>query len=81
MEPARSLESLAAGEIATIRRILFDGLRSHCAERGLREGERVSGATGDAEAVVVQTAAGAIPCERRYARFIQVTSGAEAAGR
>ncbi len=75
MKPPRTLESLAQGEVATIRQILFDGLRSHCAERGLREGQRVSAVAADVDSVVVDTASGAIPCERRYARFIQVTPG------
>lgn len=75
MTADRSLDSLASGEIATIEQILFDALRQYCADRGIREGTRVNGATGDAECVVVETSDGPIPCERRYARFIQVASG------
>ena len=73
----RSLDSLAQGEAATVARILFDSLRSHCAERGIREGERVIGAASDPESVLVDTPSGAVPCERRYARFVQVTAGNE----
>ncbi len=71
----RSLENVVAGESVTVRRILFDALRSHCREQGIEEGSHLSGRAGDAGRVVVQTAAGReVPCERRYARFIQVTS-------
>ncbi len=71
----RSLESVAAGETVTVRRILFDSLRSHCRERGIAEGAQLSGRAADAGQVIVETSAGrAVPCERRYARFIQVTT-------
>lgn len=78
MSFARSLESLGEGEVATVERILFESLRSHCAQRGIREGQRVSGAAGEPGAsVLVATTSGAVPCERRYARFVQVTAGAD----
>ncbi len=74
----RSLENVGAGETVTVRRILFDTLRSHCRERGIDEGSLLSGRAADASRVVVETAAGrAVPCERRYARFIQITSQAQ----
>ncbi len=58
-----------------VRRILFDTLRSHCHERGIDEGSLLSARAGDDAQVVVETSAGRpVPCERRYARFIQVTS-------
>ncbi len=69
---ARSLDSLHRGEIACVDHILFDAVRNHCAERGIREGARVSGASVDGENVLVETASGPVPCERRYARFVQV---------
>ncbi len=76
MERMRSLESVAAGETVTVRRILFDALRSHCSARGVREGARLRIRSGDRERLQLETAAGeAVPCERRYARFIQVTTG------
>ena len=79
MQHTRSLENLAQGEVATVAQILFDSLRSHCAQRGIREGARVSGGTGSAESVLVETTSGTVPCERRYARFVQVTAGSEEA--
>ncbi len=75
MKRMRSLENVGAGEEVTVRRILFDTLRSHCRERGIEEGSHVSGRAADARQVIVETSGGqAVPCERRYARFIQVTS-------
>jgi len=69
----RSLENVGTGEAVTVRRILFDALRSHCHERGIDEGALLSGRAADASRVIVETAAGrTVPCERRYARFIQV---------
>ncbi len=74
----RSLENVGAGETVKVRRILFDTLRSHCRERGIEEGSLLSGRAGDAGQVVVETSGGrAVPCERRFARFIQVTSQAQ----
>lgn len=74
----RSLEKVGAGETVTVRRILFDALRVHCHERGIDEGSLLSGRAGDAGRVIVETSSGrAVPCERRYARFIQVTSRAQ----
>ena len=71
----RSLENVGAGETVTVRRILFDALRSHCRERGIEEGSLLSGRAADAGQVIVETPEGrAVPCERRFARFIQVTS-------
>ncbi len=75
MGATRSLDTAEAGEMITVRRILFDTLRSHCSARGVHEGARVRVGPGDAQRVQLQTAGGrAVPCERRYARFIQVTS-------
>ncbi len=74
----RSLENVGAGETVTVRRILFDTLRSHCRELGIDEGSLVSGRAADASQVIVETAEGrAVPCERRFARFIQVLSQAQ----
>ncbi len=75
MTAARSLATTETGETVTVRRILFDTLRSHCSERGVREGARLRVRAGDAERVELETAGGrAVPCERRYARFIQVAT-------
>ncbi len=76
MTAARSLDTAETGETITVGRILFDTLRSHCSQRGVREGARVRIRAGDAERLELETAGGrAVPCERRYARFIQVTTG------
>ncbi len=77
MTAARSLDTAETGETITVRRILFDTLRSHCSERGVREGGRLRIRAGDGERLQLETAAGrAVTCERRYARFIQVTTSA-----
>ncbi len=80
-ERARSLDGAEAGETVTVRRILFDTLRSHCSEWGVREGARVRVRAGDAERLQLETVGGrAVPCERRYARFIQVASAPPGGG-
>jgi len=72
-ERARSLDSIEAGETITVRRILFETLRSHCSDQGVREGARLRIRGGDGDRLQLETAGGrAVPCERRYARFIQV---------
>ncbi len=77
MEATRSLDTAEAGETITVRRILFDGLRSHCLARGVHEGARLRVGLRDAQRVQLQMAGGrAVPCERQYARFIQVASAA-----
>ncbi len=81
MTAARSLDTAQAGELVMVRRILFDTLRSHCSERGVREGARLRVRAGDAGRVELETTGGrAVPCERRYARFIQVASAPVVSG-
>jgi FeoA domain len=70
---ATSLAELAPGEAATIRQILFDTLRTHCAESGLHEGDRVTrledGGLGGVRVAVGGTARS---CPVEYARFVEV---------
>lgn len=75
MEATRSLDTAEAGETLTVRRILFDALRSHCSARGVHEGARLTVGPGDGERLQLRPVGGPpVPCERRYARFIQVAS-------
>ena len=68
-----SLAGLMPGERTRIERILFDVLREHCAQRGLHEGDAVRGASDGNALVLVQLPDGRrVPCERDWARFVQV---------
>jgi hypothetical protein len=71
--PVRSLAAARAGEAVLIRRILFDALRTLCADLGVLEGDVVSCRAGTATHLVLRTSAGrTIPLDREWARFIQV---------
>lgn len=71
---AQSLDHVAAGDTVTVERILFDGLRALCRDQGVMEGTRLSCRVAGADAVILETEkGGAVPCERRLARFIAVT--------
>lgn len=79
MTPARSTtppQSLAAaqpGQRLRVQRILFGGLRTLCAERGLSEGDVVQRVASDDGDLRLTTSHGGMAALRReWAPFIQV---------
>lgn len=72
--PVRSLAGIGPGETVVVRCILFDSLRSLCAELDLREGDIVSCRTATPAQLLLETANGqGITLHRDLARFIQVS--------
>jgi hypothetical protein len=70
---ATSLAELAPGEAATIRQILFDTLRTRCAESGLHEGDHVTRLEGgELGGVRVAVGGTATSCPVEYARFVEI---------
>ena len=82
MKPAaHSLAEIAPDEVVTVHRILFECLESHCAELGVREGDRLSAVGehpfsvvgGDIRALLFRTPDGQlVRCPPELARFIEV---------
>jgi hypothetical protein len=80
-QPASSLAGAEAGGTYTVRQIVFELLRSHCAELGVLAGDRVSCRAESVADVLIETRAGqVVPCGRELARFVQVVP-ARAVGR
>ncbi len=78
---AHSLAEVAPKEVVTVRRIFFDCLETHCAELGVREGDRLSVVGenpftvvgGDAPALLFRTPDGQlVRCPPGLARFVEV---------
>jgi len=77
-ESTRSLAAAQSGELLEIKRILFSGLRRHCAELGLAEGQRVKCRAGTASRLMLETETGrTVALERDWARFIQTAPAAD----
>lgn len=71
---AWNLASIRTGETVRIRRILFDSVRAHCAERRLREGDVVRCRKADSGGLMLETADGGdIMLSHEWTRFIQVS--------
>jgi hypothetical protein len=69
----QSLAATSADEVVEIRRILFDALRSLCADLDLHEGDVVHCQAGTASHIWLNTMQGRrVAIERDWARFIQV---------
>jgi hypothetical protein len=79
-EHVRRLADIEPSETVTVRQILFDGLRSHCAGLGVHEGDRLSIREDPASAVLlVRNPDGRfVPCPEELARFVQVHRDEEA---
>jgi FeoA domain len=70
---ATSLVTIAPGEHVRVRHILFEGLRSYCADVGLHEGDRVTRLEGDPSTVLLRADTGAaVSCPSDFARFVEV---------
>lgn len=75
--PVRSLAAIGPGETVVVRCILFDSLRSLCAELDLREGDIVScRATTPTQLLLEKPNGQGITLRRDRARFIQVSQPA-----
>lgn len=72
--PSRhSLLDSRVGRSATVRVILFEGLRDQCAELGLREGDRLVVDGREAESLVIRSGSGVpLRCPVELARFVEV---------
>jgi hypothetical protein len=69
----RSLASLRVGETAHVQYILFDSVRDHCAQAGVREGSRVIGRGAQGSDVTLETGAGnLVVLNGVLARFVHV---------
>lgn len=84
---AHSLADVAPDEVVTVSRIFFECLESHCAELGVREGDRLSVVRqhplgvlrGDTPGLLFRTPDGRlVRCPPELARFIEVRREASA---
>jgi hypothetical protein len=74
MEHATSLLDVAPGETVEVDLVLFDTLRAHCAELGVRQGCRLTRLGGDVSNISLRGEDGTVvDCPARLARFIEVT--------
>jgi hypothetical protein len=72
---SRSLVHSASGDLVQVEHILFEGLRAHCADLGISEGDRLRCRSVTPTALVLETPAGrVVAIEREWAQFIQVGS-------
>jgi hypothetical protein len=72
-EQTTSLVDVLPGETVVVRRVLFDGLRAHCAERGIKPGDRLTVLPGGESNVVLWEVDGrVVRCRPEVARFVEV---------
>jgi len=75
-EAVQSLMDVMPDEVVTVRRVLFECLQAHCAELGLREGDRVRVGGGRRSTRLLRTAdGGLLRCPPELARFVEVRRG------
>ena len=76
MSPREQPHSLAAtrsGEVVEIRRILFQGLREHCSDLDIHEGDVLRCRADTASQLILETTHGrTVALQRDWARFIEV---------
>ena len=76
----RSLATSAVGDLVQVELILFEGLRAHCAEIGIHEGDRLRCCSVTPATLVFETPSGSlVALEQKWARFIQVGPRSEIA--
>jgi hypothetical protein len=76
----RSLATSAVGDQVRVELILFEGLRAHCAQIGIREGDRLRCCSVTPATLVFETSAGTlVALEQKWACFIQVGTPSEVA--
>ncbi len=72
-EPVQSLAEVVPGRGVVVCRILFECLQKHCAQMGLREGDRLSLVRGDRSALLLRKSDGQfVTCLPDLVRFIEV---------
>lgn len=68
-----SLADVPPGETVVVRRVLFESLRAHCAERGIQAGDRVTVLQGgESNLLVWQVGGRVVRCRPEVARFVEV---------
>jgi hypothetical protein len=72
-EHPQSLAATRSGERVEVRRILFQGLREHCSDLDIHEGDVLRCRAGTASQLILETAGGrTVSLQRDWARFIEV---------
>jgi hypothetical protein len=72
-EQTTSLVDVPPGETVVVRRVLFDSLRAHCAERGIKPGARVTVVrSGESNVVLWEAGGKVVRCPPEVARFVEV---------
>ena len=68
-----SLAATRSGETVEVRRILFQGLREHCSDLDIHEGDVVRCRADTASQLILETTHGrTVALQRDWARFIEV---------
>jgi hypothetical protein len=74
-EQTTSLVDVPPGETVVVRRVLFDSLRAHCAERGIKAGDRITVVRSSESNLLLWEAGGrVVRCRPEVARFVEVAS-------
>jgi len=72
-EHPQSLAATRSGERVEVRRILFQGLREHCSDLDIHEGDVLRCRADTASQLILETAGGrTVSLQRDWARFIEV---------
>jgi len=73
-EHPHSLAATRSGERVEVRRILFQGLREHCSDLDIHEGDVLRCRADTASQLILETVNGrTVALQRDWARFIEVT--------
>jgi hypothetical protein len=72
-EHPHSLAATRSGEFVEVRRILFQGLREHCADLDIHEGDVLRCRADTASQLILETVHGrTVALQRDWARFVEV---------
>jgi hypothetical protein len=72
-EHPHSLAATRTGQTVEIRRILFQGLREHCSDLDIHEGDVLRCRADTASQLILETTHGrTVALQRDWARFIEV---------
>lgn len=72
-DATKSLSDVAPGEVVTVSHVLFEGVRTRCAELGLREGDRVRVRMRGHDTLLIQGTDGRlVHCPKGLVRFVEV---------
>jgi hypothetical protein len=74
-EHPHSLAATRSGQTVEVRRILFEGLREHCSDLGIHEGDVVRCRADTPAQLILETPHGrTVALQRDWARFIEVVT-------